>query len=261
MRTWMRHLTRVVMVLFGLAVVPAGVVDGAWTVTGFGVFLILGAGLWWFADRRPSAPPATAGPAGTALGTVEHGVTYPIPARKRWVLAIGGALTGIALIPLAHAMRADGESMWWFIGGCGLVTLAATPWLVTIARNPSYLAATRSGITFHGAGRTTTVRWDDIVAIDLFEIRHGRGGSTRMLGLACEPDSIEGLRGWQVRLAGWGMRSYGYAQSWPTWQFDATPDEILERLGSYLTDADRRRELDTITVGPASAAHPSDTPA
>lgn len=248
MRTWMRHLVRVLMVVFGLALTVAGPVDGEWAVSATGVGLVAGAAIWWFADRPSDAPPTTTGPVSTALGTVEHGLMYPIPARKRWALAVGGPVFGALLVVMVPAMRADGEALWWFAGGFGLLMVAATPRLIKLARNPSYLAATRSGITYHGARRTTTTRWEDIAAVELFEIRHARGGRTRMLGITCDPDRIHGLSAWQKKMGGWGMRSYGYTQSWPTWQFDAGPGDMADHLKGYLTDPDSRRELDTITA-------------
>lgn len=244
MRTWMRRLVRVLMVVFGLAMTVAGPADGEWTVSATGVGLVAGAAIWWFVDRPSDAPPTTTGPVSTALGTVEHGVMYPIPARKRWALAVGGPVFGAVSILVAHGMRADGEPLWWFVGGFGLLMVAAIPWLLRLARDPSYLAATRSGLTYHGARRTTTTRWEDIAAIELFEMRHARGGRTRMLGVACDPSGIHGLSGWQQKLGGWGMRSYGYSQSWPTWQFDADPEELDRCLSGYLADPDSRRELD-----------------
>lgn len=257
MRTWMRHLVRVLMVVFGLAITAAGPADGEWTLTAAGVGLLAGAGIWWYVDRPSNAPPTTTGPVSTALGTLEHGLMYPIPARKRWALAVGGPVFGAIMVVMAPAMRADDEALWWFVGGCGLLMVAATPWLFKLARNPSYLAATRSGITYHGAQRTTTTRWADIKAIELFEIRHARGGRTRMLGVACDPDRIQGLSGWQKKMGGWGMRSYGYAQSWPTWQFDAAPEEMAQCLDSYLADPDSHRELATFPAEQPAAAPPT----
>lgn len=238
----MRHLVRVLMILFGLAMTVAGPADGEWAVAAIGFGLIVGAAIWWFVDHPSDAPPTTAGPVSTALGTVEHGLMYPIPARKRWVLAVGSPIFGAIFVVLVPGMRADGEGLWWFVGGFGLLMVVAAPWLIKLARNPSYLAATRSGITYHGARRTITTGWEDMAAIELFEIRHARGGRTRMLGVACDPDRIQGLSGWQQKLGGWGMRSYGYSQSWPTWQFDADPDS--------------RRELDTITAEQPATSRP-----
>lgn len=250
----MRHLVRVLMVVFGLVLTVAGPADGQWAVTATGVGLVAGAAIWWFVDRPSDAPPTTTGPVSTALGTVEPRLMYPIPARKRWALAVGGPVFGAIFVVLTPAMRADGEVLWWLAGGFGLLTVAATPWLIKLARNPSYLAATRSGITYHGARRTTTTRWEDIAAVELFEMHHGRGGRNRMLGIACDPDRIQGLSAWQQKMGGWGMRSYGYTQSWPTWQFDADPEDMAERLNGYLADPDTRRDLDTITAEHPAAA-------
>lgn len=255
MRIWMKRLVRVLMVVFGLALAVAGPVDGEWAITATGVGLIAGATMWWFVDRPSDAPPATTGSVSTALGSIEHGLRYPIPARKRWVLAIGTAVFGTVCLVMTPAMRDDGEGLWWLVGGFGLLMLAATPWLVKLARNPSYLAATRSGITYHGAKRTTTTSWADIAAVELFEMRHPRGGRTRMLGIACDPYRIHGLSGWQRKLGTWGMHSYGYTQSWPTWQFDADPADMVERLNGYLADPDSRGELDSLAAEQPTTGH------
>lgn len=244
----MRRLVRVLMIVFGLVMTAAGPADGEWAITAIGVGLIAGAAIWWFVDRPSDAPPTTTGPVSTAMGTVEHGLVYPIPARKRWAMAVGVPIFGAVFVVMAPGMRSDGDGLWWFVGGVGLLMVAATPWLIKAARNPSYLAATRSGITFHGARRTATTRWEDIGAIEVFEMRHARGGRTRMLGVACDPYRIHGLSGWQQKLGRWGRRSFGYTQSWPTWQFDADPEDMADRLNGYLADPDRRRELDTITA-------------
>lgn len=256
MRTWMRHLVRVLMILFGLAMTVAGPADDEWAVAAIGFGLIAGAAIWWFVDHPADALPTTTGPVSTALGTVEHGLMYPIPARKRWAMALGSPIFGAIFVVMAPAMRADGEGLWWFVGGFGLLMVAATPWLIKLARNPSYLAATRSGITYHGARRITTTRWEHIGAIELFEMHHGRGGSTRMIGIACDPHRIHGLSGWQQKMGGWGMRSYGYTQSWPTWQFDADPQDMADHLKGHLTDPDSRRELDTITAEQPATSRP-----